>query len=144
MLMTPQKRLRYDQKMVVEVNVRDKMITLYHGTSSYNLESFLTSLPRKRMYWHCIKKGFCTSVSFEEASFFAIRKCSIDDFKAGCKNYGIVLEFDFNYTRLEDCQEIMAGNTLRDEKEIIVFNVKNLKLVAIYRYRDDQWNRILL
>lgn len=116
------------------------MVTLYHGTSAYNLTQFLTTSPIKRLYRHRKKKGFCTTVSFEEASYFAIRKCSINDFLENKDNYGIVLEFEFDGDA-HDFEEVKHYNTLRNEKEVMIFNTKKLKLVAYYQYQKDKWER---
>lgn len=116
---------------------------LYHGTASYNLESFVTEGPqmRPRHYIGGFKRTFCTSISFNTASVFAFRKTPMSDLS----KCGIVLEFDgsglikdIDFSR---CKDPIA---LLDEKEVSVLKLEKLKLVAYWKFENNNWNKIEL
>lgn len=113
------------------------MRTLYHGTAAYNLDSFKQHGARlsPRRYG---KPAFCTSHSFEEAAYFALRKTPANDWS----QTGIVLEFDSSGLRQEEYILYDSKGLLRDEKEVRVTDTRYLLLAAFYEYCDGDWRRI--
>jgi len=120
-------------------------VILYHGTSYYNLESFLTTAPRVGIRSYTRKPSFCTSRSFREASLFAFRKLSIGDFES--RNFdraGVVLEFDGSRLSNEDYEDTRDPHaSLRSEQEVAVFAPKKLELIAFWKFDSVRWIRNL-
>ena len=113
------------------------MLTLlYHGTWAYNLESFKKDGAKvsPRRY---TSPAFCTSQSFQEATFFALRKTPVNDLS----QTGIILEFDAWRLRSGEYISYDAGGLLRDEKEIRVIDTTYLCLLTFHRYVDGTWSR---
>ncbi len=117
---------------------------LFHGTGNYNLDSFLKEGIRLYVRHDHNRPVFCTSLSFKEAAFFALRKTPIDDKEF--KNCGVVLEFELSkkanegidYALYKDCRAI------RDEKEVVIYSKKSVKLVAVHKFVNDSWERLVI
>lgn len=117
------------------------MKRIYHGTGSYSLESFLKEGPRKtpRMYLNG-KRTFCASLSFDVSAMFAFRKTPAADFlMSKFDNTGIVLEFDASKLTNKDYVMARDSRSLIDEKEVSVIKPERLKLVAYWRYVNNEW-----
>lgn len=114
---------------------------VFHGTAQYNLTVFLTGPPKTQFYSHIPPNGryaFCTSLSFEEAALFALRKTPVSDLR----KIGIVLEFDLNKAKeKKDYLQVKKTHAIRDEQEIAVFNTKKLKLIAFWEFKQGKWKR---
>lgn len=110
---------------------------LYHGTAAYNEEIILNNGLKKSPH-----KGIfcaCCSLSFQEASFFALRKTPMSDLR----KTGIVIEFEGNL-KMGDYVIVESHGLLRDEQEIAVLNTEQLNPIALWRFQEDGWSRYLL
>lgn len=117
---------------------------LFHGTANYNLSGFITSGVNLHVRRDYDKPSFCTSFSFQEAAYFAFRKTPIDDIKF--KNCGIVLEF-VTGSRIKEGKDFtyyVDTRAIRNEREVIIFNRTIIKLIAYWKYENDNWERISL
>ena len=109
---------------------------IYHGTAEYSLKGFLNSEPKKyiRSYLPLREACFSCSTAFEEAAKFALRRTPANDLS----KTGIVLEFlvfdNINRKEFLYCQD---PKSFIDEKEIVIFNVKKIKLVAVHQFKKD-------
>jgi len=117
---------------------------LYHGTGRFNLQSFVNEGVKLWPRAGFKRRSFCCSLSFREATYFALRKTPISDMT----QTGVVLEFDAegmvegeDYIPYQDRQALSMG---RDEQEIVVFSAAKLELVAYHDYQDGRWARIPL
>lgn len=112
---------------------------VYHGTGGYALDGFLKNPPEKRRRSYVRKPCFCTTHAFSVAATFASRKSSFDDFRNGVVS-GVVLEFEL--TGRDGVDYAAAdGGALQDEREIAVFNINRLRLVAVWRHDESGWQR---
>lgn len=114
-----------------------KQMIVYHGTGDYSVESILNKGLHRKSYPHVSRLCACTSSDFRAAALFAMRKTSTDAFLAG-KVTGVVVEFELSGTT-RDFRPV-NNNSLQEEHEIAVFNVKCLKPIAIWRH-DGDWKR---
>lgn len=115
---------------------------LYHGTASYNLESFTRSGPQvsaRHYIGRGSKRAFCTTISFDVASVFAFRKTPIQDMT----QVGIVLEFDGSKLSKGDFLKCKDPIAMHDEKEVSIFKPEKIKLVAYWKF-ENNWQRIKL
>ncbi len=113
------------------------MDRLFHGTASYELESFIKEGALIRFRKSGYKPAFCTSVSFNEAAFFALRKTPISDLS----KTGIVLEFDATRLRPDEYEFYKSPGVLRDEHEVRVYEPSILRLRGYYEYDNGTWVR---
>jgi hypothetical protein len=120
-------------------------MTLFHGTGSYALAGFLKELPQMwpRAYVRG-RKAFSTTTDFGVASMFAIRRSSIEEMRSNTA--GVVLEFELaqSAVRRRDFIETVDVKSMQDEKEIAIFNVRKLRLFAVWEMVDGKWNRRVL
>jgi hypothetical protein len=115
---------------------------LYHGTADYNLPAFASHEIRKypRAYIKGFKSAFCTSLQFDEAKYFALRKTPMNDLS----RTGVVLEFDGgNLIENKDFVFSVDSRAMRDEREASILNTKKLKLVACWKlnHKNQKWER---
>jgi len=111
-------------------------MVLFHGTAAYNEPKILRH-PCTLKYHHGLpRKCLCTSLSFDEAALFALRKTPISDMS----KVGIIIEFEADLAD-SDFTPVASHGLLRDEKEIAVFNTKKLIPKAVWRLEDDKWVR---
>lgn len=117
---------------------------LFHGTGNYNLNGFIMNGINLHIRRDYDKPSFCTSLSFKEAAYFAFRKTPIYDVKF--KNCGIVLEFvsDSRIKEGRDFAYYVDTKAIRNEREVIIFNRRIIKLIAYWKYENDNWERISL
>ena len=114
------------------------MIKCFHGTANYNINSFIENgIILKSREWSKYKT-FCASLSFQEATFFALRKTPISDLS----QTGVVLEFEGDLIEGIDFIMNRDPRALRDEKEIAVFDSKKLLLIAYWEFiKNGRWQR---
>ena len=106
---------------------------IFHGTADYSLEGFLKSKPKKykRTYVPDKRSCFSCSTDFNEAAKFALRKTP-----ANLSKTGIVLEFEnLDLEPYKDFIFCQDHSSFIDEKEIVIFNVNKIKLIAVYRFK---------
>lgn len=115
---------------------------VYHGTANWSIKGILKTGPhtRPRVYVHSNRPSFCTTTDFQIAALFAFRKISTEDYAKGLFPSG-VMEFELSGEEGLDYEKAVDGRCIQDEKEIVVYNVKRLKLKAIWRNHNGQWER---
>ena len=109
---------------------------VYHGTAQYNLENFIQNGARVSLRLEG-EDAFCTSLSFEEAAYFALRHTPLLDMA----QTGIVLEFDAHRLQDNEYKQHTSRGCLRDEKELRIFNPEFLFLRYYYTYAKGIWIR---
>ena len=114
-----------------------KTFTVYHGTASYELDSFLSSKPRIRLHRHIQRECFCTSKKLEEAAFFALRKTPANDLN----KTGIVIEFECkDMVYKKDYERVKDSRAIRNEREIAVYNTDKMIVIAFWHF-ENGWKR---
>lgn len=111
---------------------------VYHGTARYNVLRFTKGIQKwPQVHTPRHKAALCTSKSFKEAAFFAMRKTPANDLD----KTGVVLQFELDPTSVEgkDYVQVRDSVALRNENEIAVFNVDKLRLVSVWNIEDDEW-----
>lgn len=110
---------------------------VFHGTAVNYLDSFQTSSPRVYQYNHVERRAFCTSTDFDEASRFAIRHTPANDLNSP----GVVLEFDASAVSPRNYAHAKDRATMWDEREVVFFDTRKLRLVAVWRLLARGWER---
>lgn len=115
---------------------------VFHGTGGYNLQSIQSNGLEARRRKYVRGKCACTTTDFKIAELFAIRHTPSDDFMRGLVT-GIVLEYELTGRQGRDYAPARDASALQEEAEIAVFNVRTLRLVAVWRNIKDKWVREL-
>lgn len=115
---------------------------VFHGTGNYAVPDITTGGLRKRLHPHVSKPCACTSLDFDIAKLFAVRKSSSEDFIAG-KITGVILEFEMKGRLGKDYLPVRDTHSLQEEREIAVFSPRCLRLIAVWKY-DQEWERCLV
>ena len=115
---------------------------VYHGTGGYNLPSIQSNGLEVRRRKYVRRKCACTTTDFAIAELFAIRHTPSDDFMNGLVS-GVVLEYHLSGVTGRDHAPARDASALQEEAEIAVFNVRTLRLVAVWRNIKDKWTREL-
>jgi hypothetical protein len=113
---------------------------VYHGTGDYALDPIRQKglVCRRRRYTQ--RPAACTTTSLHIAKMFAIRKTSCQDYHEG-RITGVVMEFELSGSEGRDYAPAVDPTCMHDEKEIAVFNVSRLRLVAVWRCNQSEWHR---
>jgi hypothetical protein len=124
------------------MNSTKTTIRVFHGTGYYALDAIIRQGLKTAKHGHVAKACACTSLDFDIAQLFAVRRTPSDDFIAG-KISGVVLEFEVNGLLDRDYSPVRDSHSLQEEQEIAIFSPKCLRLVAVWRH-DLKWARHLL
>ena len=112
---------------------------VYHGTGDYALKGLLTGKPIRTPRNYVRKPCFSTTLSFEIASLFAVRKSSPEDLKRGTFS-GVVVEYELGGTEGQDWKHA-KDPCLQEEHEVAVFSVGCLIPLAVWRNIEGNWKR---
>lgn len=112
---------------------------VYHGTSAAGADGVRRTKPEKRRRKYTPAPCFCTTSCPLVAQMFATRKTSIEDFQRGLVT-GVVLEFELAGEQGKDFGPARDPSCMQDEKEVAVYNVNRLRLVAVWRH-GKTWTR---
>lgn len=121
------------------MNSTKTTIRVFHGTGHYALDGIIHQGLKKSKQAHVDKACACTSLEFNVAQLFAVRKTPSDDFIAG-KISGVVLEVEVDGQLGIDYMPVRDSRSIQEEHEIAIFSPKRLKLIAVWRH-DQQWVR---
>lgn len=117
---------------------------VYHGTGRYNVESFLEESPKTypRDYLRG-RAAFSTSLDFEIAALFALRRSPPSVLRGDEHEMGVVLEYEVVKSSKEGKDWVPAAQAgvLQDEQEIAILNPKVLKLRAVWFIERGEWTR---
>ena len=113
---------------------------VWHGTGGYALNGLLAEKPIKKHRNYVSKPCFSTTLSFDIATLFAVRKTTIDEFKNGIIS-GVVIEYELGGSEDKDFKRV-TDSCLQDEQEVAVFSVNRLVPIAVWRNLGGQWKKI--
>jgi bacillopeptidase F (M6 metalloprotease family) len=112
---------------------------VWHGTGDYALNGLLKNKPIKKARAYVSKPCFSTTLSFDIATLFAVRKTTATDFLKGVIS-GVVVEYELNGTEGKHFKRAVDP-CLQNEQEVAVFSVDCLVPIAVWHHFNGKWNR---